>query len=309
MICLIVDFDSLGITRRWITWIRPMCKIVPHVWHLFHFLNTFIFLDQQRIEQQIASRNLIYQEYSELKKRKEALLAEIEKLEGTLFKDDMRKRIQELYRENRKFAIDINCLANIYDLKTGSMSNQSNQHISSQHPQTRPTHLSPYPMQANIFYPSTSGYSNQHVHNVNDFYNSYKRQGSLNILEQVIPEQNQMWMQPVNVYNYNNVPPIPPRPSGNSQLPPARPSPPLPPRTNKFATLQRPRSSNEILDENDNIKWKCTRCTYDNDDSLMKCEMCGQNKLGNDDLPHFRSLHSLADTKSRHTSKKRNKRF
>lgn len=274
--------------------------------------------------------NCVTKSIEECEQDNKNLLEEIENLESLLYQNET-SNIQELYREIMKLRIDISCLSNQYELlnsNNNELQFQESEHVPSVS-YIADSNLPgrsfnpPYPVQ----FPPNSQYISPNFNRQNsDFYFKHatkfyrpQRQGSLNYLDQVLQHPNQMWMQPINVNQMDNlVPPIPPRPSSANhspllhtrQIPPPLP----PPRSSRFTdTLPRPRSSNEILDENDNIKWKCTACTYDNDDSLQNCEICNQSRTslpGNNVqlIPRFGSLHSLSDPKSSPFHKKRNKR-
>lgn len=178
-----------------------------------------------------------------------------------------------------------------------------------------PHNLSPYPVQPGmptLHYPMTGNpnhlsphpetqrqMSLSPVHVQNPFYN-YNRQGSVNILNRVPPPAQIHspggWMQP-GAYPLspplNPGPPVPPRPNDLPlrnqhvrNLPtPHRPvpPPPTPPKPTRSPNLERPRSSNDIIehrDDDENLVWECSHCTFQNHSAMNVCEMCSNSRVG-----------------------------
>lgn len=205
---------------------------------------------------------------------------------------------------------------------------------------TRMTHLSPHHEHSPARQMSLSPMHPQHPSH-QQFY-GYERQGSLNILSSVPPvgggggvwtpqnEHSQFFNMPHPSgasSQMNSGPPVPPRPSnlplfnrggGRGGMVPApnRPAPPppaTPPRPNRSPNSERPRSSAEVLDtQEENLpRWECRQCTFSNHGAINECEICSnprQGSVGNIYTTfaplYAETAHSSSSKKSPTTSKR-----
>ncbi|KAH9506700.1 hypothetical protein DERF_011419 [Dermatophagoides farinae] len=280
-------------------------------------------MEFEGLNNQIEKFNILQDEMDKVEQIRQRLRDRTKELEKEVYEQRYVNQISTLTEENLKLMLDVHLLSYQCDLLTFNNNNNNNRNAQNNPYGYGPSRFNnPYmnrmvPSRPLIAIPDMIAgpsfmINRNQVEPCLDIDN--------NILSRRLPHSNQIaaTLQPcklissntnttTNNNNNQKSPPLPPRPN-RQQHPSRSPPPPPPPSSSQYKSGGHDHHRHPMMMTNDSQqrKWKCARCTFENSESLNKCEVCEFARL----VPpldtiitnNLDSLHTLADSKHSPTS-------